>query len=65
MKEATSSRLVEVAATTARYSGADLEGVVKAACSFAMGRCMDPNDWSVPPDEAKLEILFDDIVRAL
>jgi hypothetical protein len=66
MKEATCYQLTDVAAMTAGYSGADLEGVVKAACSFArIGRCMDPNHRSVLPDEAMLEILFEDIVLAL
>ena len=50
---------------TAGFSGAELESIVKEACSSAMDRCIDMNDLSVPMNESKLKLLFKDFYEAL
>jgi vesicle-fusing ATPase len=58
-------RIEELAEKTKNFSGAELEGLVKAASSYALTRCVDVKDLSKPPDEDKLMLQFADFVRAL
>lgn len=50
---------------TEGFSGAELESVVKGACSLAMDRCIDPTDYSLPPDESKLKLELSDFLSAV
>jgi len=47
------------------FSGAELEGLVKAASSFALTRCVDVKDLSKAPDASKLILQYADFERAL
>lgn len=47
------------------FSGAELEGLVKAASSFALTRCVDVKDLSKAPDASQLVLEFSDLERAL
>ena len=58
-------RLDEIAEKTKNFSGAELEGLVKAASSYALTRCVDVKDLSKPPDESKLVVQFSDFERSL
>uniref|UniRef100_A0A7S2MX11 Vesicle-fusing ATPase n=1 Tax=Helicotheca tamesis TaxID=374047 RepID=A0A7S2MX11_9STRA len=58
-------RLDEIAERTKNFSGAEIEGLVKAATSFALTRCVDVKDLSKAPDEKNLILRFDDFDRAL
>ncbi|KAL7520558.1 hypothetical protein ACHAWX_005275 [Stephanocyclus meneghinianus] len=58
-------RLDELSEKTKNFSGAEIEGLVKAATSYALTRCVDVTDLSKPPDEKKLIVQFDDFQRAL
>lgn len=58
-------RLDEVSEKTKNFSGAEIEGLVKAATSYALTRCVDVNDLSKAPDEKNLIVQFDDFQRAL
>jgi len=58
-------RVQELAEQTKNFSGAELEGLVRAATSYALTRCVDVNDLSKPPDEDKLRVEYKDLVRAL
>jgi vesicle-fusing ATPase len=58
-------RLDEISDKTKNFSGAEIEGLVKAATSYALTRCVDVKDLSKPPDEKKLIVTFDDFQRAL
>jgi len=42
-----------------------IECIVKAACSFAMDRCINSTNLSLPPDESLLELQPADFHRAL
>merc|ERR1712063_235601 len=42
-------RLPEIAERSKNFSGAELEGLVKAASSYALTRCVDINDLSKKP----------------
>ena len=50
-----------VAERTKNFSGAELEGLVKSAASFALNRQVDVNDLAKPVDESniKVYILYD------
>ena len=66
MKIGTAARLEKIANQTEGYSGAELVGVLRAATSlFAMGRCMDPTDWSKDANKSALEIGFADLEKGL
>ena len=39
------------------FSGAEIEGLVKSAASFALNRQVDVNDLSKPIDEDNLKVL--------
>lgn len=59
------ARLPEMAEKTKNFSGAEIEGLVKAASSFALERCIDHKDLGKAPDTKKLVLQYDDLVRAL
>ncbi|KAK8950576.1 Vesicle-fusing ATPase [Platanthera guangdongensis] len=56
--------LQELAARTKNYSGAELEGVVKSAVSFALNRPISMDDLTKPLDE-NIKITMDDFLTAL
>lgn len=58
-------RLDEISDKTKNFSGAEIEGLIKAATSYALTRCVDVNDLSKAPDEKNLIVQFDDFQRAL
>lgn len=47
------------------FSGAELEGLVKAASSYALTRCVDVKDLSKAPDAKNLVLQYSDFERAL
>ena len=53
------------AARTKNYSGAELEGVVKSAVSFALNRQLSLDDLTKPVDEESIKVTMDDFLRAL
>ena len=48
--------LWELAQRTKNFSGAEIEGLVKSATSFALNRQVDVNDLSKPIDEDDLKV---------
>jgi vesicle-fusing ATPase len=56
--------LAELAATTKNFSGAELEGLVKAAVSFALNRQVDVSDLSKPIDEDNIKVAMEDFKMA-
>lgn len=59
------ARMEEIADKTKNYSGAELEGLVKAATSYALTRCVDVNDLSKAPDAKNLMLKYEDFDLAL
>ncbi|XBJ11690.1 hypothetical protein VPH35_016350 [Triticum aestivum] len=57
--------LQELAARTKNYSGAELEGVVKSAVSFALNRQISMDDLTKPLDEESIKVTMDDFVNGL
>ncbi|CAH9087192.1 unnamed protein product [Cuscuta europaea] len=57
--------LPELAARTKNYSGAELEGVVKSAVSFALNRQLSLSDLTKPVDEESIKVTMDDFLNAL
>ncbi|XP_010439434.1 PREDICTED: vesicle-fusing ATPase-like [Camelina sativa] len=57
--------LQELAARTKNYSGAELEGVVKSATSYAFNRQLSMEDLTKPVDEENIKITMDDFLQAL
>nr|VDD50228.1 unnamed protein product [Brassica oleracea] len=57
--------LQELAAQTKNYSGAELEGVVKSATSYALNRHLDIEDLSKPVDEENIKVTMNDFLQAL
>uniref|UniRef100_A0A0E0L4Q8 Vesicle-fusing ATPase n=1 Tax=Oryza punctata TaxID=4537 RepID=A0A0E0L4Q8_ORYPU len=57
--------LQELAARTKNYSGAELEGVVKSAVSYALNRQISMDDLTKPLDEESIKVTMDDFVNAL
>nr|XP_010915893.1 vesicle-fusing ATPase [Elaeis guineensis]XP_029120193.1 vesicle-fusing ATPase [Elaeis guineensis] len=57
--------LQELAARTKNYSGAELEGVVKSAVSFALNRQISMDDLTKPLDEESIKVTMDDFLYAL
>ncbi|GKV50891.1 hypothetical protein SLEP1_g57571 [Rubroshorea leprosula] len=53
------------AARTKNYSGAELEGVVKTAVSFALNRQLSMDDLTKPVDEKSIKVTMDDFLNAL
>lgn len=58
-------RLPELAEKAKNFSGAELEGLVKAASSYALTRCVDVKDLSKAPDAKNLVLQYADFERAL
>ena len=58
-------RIPELAKKTKNFSGAEIEGLVKAATSFALTRCVDVKDLSKPPDAKNLFLTYADFEQAL
>ena len=58
-------RLPELAESCKNFSGAELEGLVKAASSYALTRCVDLNDLSKAPDDKALILQWADFQKAL
>lgn len=58
-------RLPELASKAKNFSGAELEGLVKAASSYALTRCVDVKDLSKAPDAKNLVLEYADFERAL
>ncbi|KAK1308025.1 Vesicle-fusing ATPase [Acorus calamus] len=54
-----------LAARTKNYSGAELEGVVKSAVSFALNRQISLDDLTKPLDEESIKVTMDDFLNAL
>ncbi|KAL6999511.1 vesicle-fusing ATPase [Sarracenia purpurea var. burkii] len=57
--------LQELAARTKNYSGAELEGVVKSAVSFALNRQLSMDDLTKTIDEENIKVTMDDFLNAL
>ncbi|XP_062160374.1 vesicle-fusing ATPase-like [Alnus glutinosa] len=55
----------ELAARTKNYSGAELEGVVKSAVSYALNRQLSLDDLTKPVDEESIKVTMDDFLNAL
>ena len=58
-------RLPEIAEKTKNFSGAEIEGLVKAASSYALTRCVDVKNLNKAPDMKNLILQFQDFERAL
>jgi vesicle-fusing ATPase len=58
-------RLPELAERSKNFSGAELEGLVKAASSYALTRCVDVKDLTKAPDTKNLMLRWEDFERAL
>lgn len=57
--------LQEIAARTKNYSGAELEGVVKSAVSYALNRQLSMDDLTKPVDEESIKVTMQDFLNAL
>ncbi|KAI3809935.1 hypothetical protein L1987_19539 [Smallanthus sonchifolius] len=57
--------LQELAARTKNYSGAELEGVVKSAVSYALNRQLSLDDLTKTIDEESIKVTMDDFLNAL
>lgn len=58
-------KLPEIAEAAKNFSGAELEGLVKAASSYALARCVDVKDLSKAPDTKNLVVQYQDFELAL
>mmetsp|Transcript_11995 Transcript_11995/g.34659 ORF Transcript_11995/g.34659 Transcript_11995/m.34659 type:complete len:748 (-) Transcript_11995:64-2307(-) len=58
-------KLPYVAEKTKNFSGAEIEGLVKAASSYALTRCVDVKNLGKAPDTKSLMLQFADFERAL
>ncbi|GMY37361.1 vesicle-fusing ATPase-like [Fagus crenata] len=59
------SIFVSAAAHTKNYSGAELEGIVKSAVSYALNRQLSLDDLTKPVDEESIKVTMDDFLNAL
>ena len=57
--------LADIAARTKNYTGAEIEGLVKAACSYVFSRGIDLTDLTKVPDFTGMQVTRDDFNRAL
>ncbi|CAL5390710.1 unnamed protein product [Camellia sinensis] len=55
----------EQAARTKNYSGAELEGVVKSAVSYALNRQLSMDDLTKPVDEESIKVTMEDFLNAV
>ncbi|WZZ41378.1 hypothetical protein YC2023_037637 [Brassica napus] len=53
------------AARTKNYSGAELEGVVKSATSYALNRQLSMDDLTKPVEEKNIKITMEDFLHAI
>jgi len=58
-------RMPVIAEKTKNFSGAEIEGLVKAATSYALTRCVDVKDLTKAPDEKNLVLRISDFEQAL
>lgn len=58
-------QLEELAALTKNYSGAEIEGVVKTATSYAFSRQIDAKNLTKPIDPEKIKVARPDFMQAL
>lgn len=56
---------LHAAARTKNYSGAELEGVVKSAVSYALNRQLSMDDLTKPVDEESIKVTMDDFLYAI
>lgn len=56
---------MSAAARTKNYSGAELEGVVKSAVSYALNRQLNMEDLTKPVEEDNIKVTMDDFLNAL
>ena len=57
--------VAELAKRTGNFSGAEIEGLVKSAVSFALTRQVDMNDIGAPIDEENIKVTMADFELAL
>ncbi|KAL9160213.1 hypothetical protein ABFS82_08G185600 [Erythranthe guttata] len=57
--------LEALAARTKNFSGAELEGVVKSAVSYALNRQLNMEDLTKQVDEENIKVVMDDFLNAL
>lgn len=57
--------LLNEAARTTNYSGAELEGVLESVVSFALNQQISMDDLTKPLDEESIKVTMDDFVNAL
>ncbi|XP_019445668.1 PREDICTED: vesicle-fusing ATPase-like [Lupinus angustifolius] len=57
--------LQELAARTKNYSGAELEGVVKSAVSYALNRQLSLEDLTKPVEEENIKVTMEDFLNAV
>lgn len=53
------------AARTKNYSGAEIEGVVKSAVSYALNRQLSLDDLTKTVDEESIKVTMDDFLNAV
>lgn len=53
------------AARSKNYSGAEIEGVVKSAVSYALNRQLSLDDLTKPVDEESIKVTMDDFLNAV
>lgn len=58
-------KIPAIAEKAKNFSGAELEGLVKAASSFALARCLDVKDLNKAPDTKNLMLQYADFEQAL
>lgn len=56
---------LDAAARTKNYSGAELEGVVKSAVSYALNRQLSMDDLTKPVEEENIKVTMEDFLNAL
>eukprot|EP00877_Chromochloris_zofingiensis_P012938 jgi/Chrzof1/7899/Cz02g40140.t1 len=57
--------LLRLAESTKNFSGAEIEGLVKSAASYALNRNVDINDLHKPLDEENIKVSMQDFLKAL
>lgn len=58
-------KIYSAAARTKNYSGAEIEGVVKSAVSYALNRQLSLDDLTKPVDEESIKVTMDDFLNAV
>lgn len=58
-------RIPDIAEKCKNFSGAEIEGLVKAASSYALTRCVDTKDLSKAPDLKNLVLQYNDFEMSL